>query len=225
MYKKIGLVIADDAEFAPVLQISDELGGEKFTRHGREYCRFFKNGVEFVAIWCKVGKVNAAAMTAALICEEKPECIINFGLSGAVSGVFKNELVLGTKFIEHDFDLTPLGYELGQKPQEKYIFESDPELNNAILNADDSICKGVCVTGDIFITTKEKRDTVVSKFGANCCDMETAAIASVCYDFKLPFASLRYMSDDADDAAITTYRKVNELKKDSMIRIILKAFC
>ena len=126
---KIGLVIADDMEFEPIAEKCRIYNGESFNLCGDRAVSFETVcGNKIVAVLCGTGKVNAAGATAALICKEKPDCIINFGLSGAIKGVYKNDIVIGTKFLEHDFDLTPLGYEVGVKPQPVYIFEPDKAL-------------------------------------------------------------------------------------------------
>ena len=223
MYKKIGFVVADDCEFAPVIKHCEEVNGEIFERNSKQYCRFNHNNVEIVAVYCGVGKVNAAAYTSALIIEENPDCIINFGLSGAVSKVYKNQIVIGTEFHEHDFDLTPLGYGLGEKSRNHQVLKADEKLNDMLMKADSSIAPCVFVTGDCFVADTALRDRIIEKFGANCCDMETAAIASVCRDFSVPFASVRYLSDDADDNAKDSYREINNLEKDTLLKICLKS--
>ena len=223
-YNKIGFVIADDSEFAPVEDCCVANDGVSFVRHSKKYCRFFCGGTEFVAVLCGTGKVNAAAAAAALIEKEAPDCIVNFGLSGAINGVVKGEIMLGSRFVEYDFDLTPLGYKIGVKPQPVYIYESDERLNGAIAAKYPDIRFGVFATGDRFVTDDNLRQMLIDEFCANCCDMETAAIASVCRDYGMPFASLRYMSDGADGDACESYRAVNELQKDTLLNMILAAF-
>ena len=51
-----------------------------------------------------------------------------------------------------------------------------------------------------YLADKEKSALFRSTFGIASFDMETAAIASVCYFSGIPFGSLRQISDDADDA-------------------------
>lgn len=224
-YKKLGFVIADEDEFAPVLAYCLQSGGREYEKHGRKYCEFsLENGVSVTAVLCNVGKVNAAAYTAALICEERPDCIINFGLSGAVSGVCKHQLVVGESFTEYDFDLTPLGYSIGVKPDQEYVYTADEALTRRIMQVSDQIVRRRFVTGDRFVTDEGLRQMIVNQFGGHCCDMETAAIASVCSEFSVPFASLRYLSDGADDSAAESYKSVNELRKDTLLRTVLAAF-
>ncbi|MEE1002444.1 MAG: 5'-methylthioadenosine/S-adenosylhomocysteine nucleosidase [Acutalibacteraceae bacterium] len=222
---KIGLVIADDMEFEPVAEKSKLYNGESYNICGDRAVSFETVcGNKIVAVLCGTGKVNAAGATAALICKEKPDCIINIGLSGAIKGVYKNDIVIGTKFLEHDFDLTPLGYEVGVKPQHKYIYEPDSELFKRFCEKFSKIKPCVFVTGDMFVSSKEKKDFIIEKFDGGCCDMESAAVASVCYKMEVSFLSLRKLSDDADESAADIYRESNNLKEDVLINMIISLF-
>ena len=222
---KLGLVIADDMEFAPVEQKSKLYNGETFNLCGDKAVKFETVcGNIIVAVLCGTGKVNAAGATAALICKERPDCIINLGLSGAIKGVYKNDIVICDKLLEHDFDLSPLGYEVGVKPQKTYIYEADKDLFERFTNKFSAIKPCTFVTGDMFVSSKEKKDYIIDKFGGGCCDMESAAVASVCYKMAVPFVSIRKLSDDADDNAPDTYRESNNLKEDVLINMIISLF-
>ncbi|MBQ4155243.1 MAG: 5'-methylthioadenosine/S-adenosylhomocysteine nucleosidase [Clostridia bacterium] len=222
---KLGLVIADDMEFAPVEQKSKLYNGETFTLGGDKAVKFETVcGNIIVAVLCGTGKVNAAGATATLICKERPDCIINLGLSGAIKGVYKNDIVICDKLLEHDFDLSPLGYEVGVKPQKTYIYEADKDLFDRFTNKFSAIKPCTFVTGDMFVSSKEKKEYIINKFGGGCCDMESAAVASVCYKMEVPFISIRKLSDDADEEAADTYRESNNLKEDVLINMILSLF-
>jgi len=222
---KLGLVIADDMEFAPVEQKSKLYNGETFTLGGDKAVKFETVcGNIIVAVLCGTGKVNAAGATATLICKERPDCIINLGLSGAIKGVYKNDIVICDKLLEHDFDLSPLGYEVGVKPQKTYVYEADKDLFDRFTNKFSAIKPCTFVTGDMFVSSKEKKEYIINKFGGGCCDMESAAVASVCYKMEVPFISIRKLSDDADEEAADTYRESNNLKEDVLINMILSLF-
>jgi len=222
---KLGLVIADDMEFAPIEQKSKLYNGETFTLGGDKAVKFETVcGNIIVAVLCGTGKVNAAGATATLICKERPDCIINLGLSGAIKGVYKNDIVICDKLLEHDFDLSPLGYEVGVKPQKTYVYEADKDLFDRFTNKFSAIKPCTFVTGDMFVSSKEKKEYIINKFGGGCCDMESAAVASVCYKMEVPFISIRKLSDDADEEAADTYRESNNLKEDVLINMILSLF-
>lgn len=220
--KKLGLVIADVEEFRPVKEYVLANGGDESTIGTMPLCKFMYEGIEICAINCGVGKVNAALGAIMMINSEHPDHVINFGLSGAVSGVHRHEIVVGSRFYEHDFDMTVLGYAPGEKPGGRRVWMPDDELCE-MFRASGIEKQGVFVSGDCFISGGERRDYVVKNFGANCCDMESSVVAAACEEYGIPYASVRYMSDSADDVAGTTYREINETQDQSMLKVVLDA--
>ena len=197
-YKKIGIVVADNMEFEPLFEHFIKNGGRERAFFSRKAIDFRLNDTDFTAVFCGIGKVNAAALTSALI-STGCDCIMNYGLSGGLQESAIGSFVAPDRFIEHDFDLTPLGYKICEKPFQEYIYYTDKEILKSILEAIPSAVTGTAVCGDKFITKKEDSDFFVSEFDAVSCDMETAAIASVCDMTKTPFYCLRRISDGADE--------------------------
>ena len=60
-------------------------------------------------------------------------------------------------------------------------------------------------TGDFFLTDKERRDRYKELFNISAFDMESGALAAVCYLLKVPFVSIRKISDSADDVGVEDY--------------------
>ncbi len=207
LYKKIGIVIADEDEYIPFFN-----SVEKKTEYDTPFKKSvaFKIGkVSFIAVCCGIGKVNAAACTMFLIgcgCD----AIFNFGLSGGLKGVKRGQFILPESFLEHDFDLTPLGYKPCEKPSQEYIYTADKKLLSLFLEASGAEVTSAAVCGDRFISDEVSRKFLIDTFSASSCDMETAAIASVCHMTKTPFVSLRRISDDAGDDAADSYGEMNE---------------
>ncbi|MBO7520234.1 MAG: 5'-methylthioadenosine/S-adenosylhomocysteine nucleosidase, partial [Clostridia bacterium] len=114
------------------------------------------------------------------------------------------------RFIEHDFDLTVLGYKPFEKPRQTYIYEADKTISEKIAKAGIADIGGTAVSGDRFISSNADRDFLIETLSAQSCDMETAAIASVCSITNIPFVSLRRISDDASDTAVDSYDDMNK---------------
>ena len=57
------------------------------------------------------------------------------------------------------------------------------------------ILTGTIASGDIFCTDPKMKEKIKTKFNADCCEMEGAAIAQVCYLNKVPFIVIRSISD------------------------------
>lgn len=218
-YKKIGVVVADDGEYYPFLEsVSDVV---KMETPFRDAFGFSCGKTEVVALLCGIGKVNAAAGTMYLI-DSGCDCILNFGLSGGLWEVACGDFVAPESFLEHDFDLTPLGYKPCQKPGQDYIYHADKQLTDIFCKTGFVKQTGSAVCGDRFISDNKSRDYLINAFSATSCDMETAAIASVCHMSNIPFASIRRISDSADDNAVKSYSDMNENEGITLCEAFIK---
>jgi adenosylhomocysteine nucleosidase len=201
--KKIGIIVADDGEYTPLTEKLEN--SENVGFFGRE-CRIFKIGDNTVyALLCGIGNVNAAA-AAMYLYSKGCDTILNYGYSGGISGVKKGDIVINNSFIEHDFDLVCLGYKPCEKPGQEYIYSADKELVAKLQKIYPSAILGRAVSGDCFVSDDELRNILKNDFGAVSCDMETAAMASVCYQTGMKFACVRQISDDAGDDASVSYK-------------------
>lgn len=222
---KIGVVVADGQEFKPFKEMAEKIGCAAYDCLGKDGVIFDLDGkADVAAVLCGVGKVNAAAITAALL-KDGCDIILNYGLSGGISRVRRGETVIANRFMEHDFDLTPLGYKPCEKPDQKYIYDADRRLVAAFERAIPEIKSGTAVCGDRFICSEDDRIFFKENFDAMSCDMETAAIASVCDMCDVPFASLRRISDDAGDEANDAYRDMNATGNAALSELFFKALC
>lgn len=219
-YTRIGIVIADEMEFSPLVKSVKGLECQSCKINSYEAIAFKINGAELTAIKCGIGKVNAATATTMLIEKTNPQCILNIGLSGGIKGVNRGTVFAGTSFTECDFDLTAMGYKLGEKPNQSFVYKADEALLAAIPKE-----LGVrllkCGTGDFFITKDTMKQEYFDLFAINTFDMETGAIASVCNNYALPFMSIRKVSDDSEDSAAEDYRQMNSLAQTDLSDILL----
>ncbi len=223
IYKKIGILVADDVEYFPLLEAAAEYNPKEIKEFGMLFHTFtLENGIEILSVLTGIGKVSATA-GATVLALKGCEAIFNFGFSGAISKVKKSELVLGEGFFEHDFDLTPIGYEPCQKKRNTNpVLKADEFLNGEFQKAFPGIFKGVFATGDCFVSNSALRDKLRDDYGAVACDMETAAVADVCKMTGIPFVSLRQISDDAGDSAADIYRETISVSDVSMSKATLK---
>lgn len=223
--KNFGVVIADDYEYNPYVESVKKYGSKETKRRNKESVEFVLGEKKIICVKCGIGKVNAASATAFLISDDNCEIIFNIGLSGAVSGHRRDDIVAGKSFRECDFDLTAINVPLGVKPQEKFVYEPDKKLFDLALSIP-GVGKAVCGTGDLFLADKKKAEFYRETFGITTFDMETAAIASVCNDAGVKFLSLRQISDDADDVAGADYTESNNKQQktlsDTLLQVIEK---
>lgn len=132
-----------------------------------------------------VGKVNAAMTTAQLIERYKPTQIINFGTAGGITVSCGLHQV--TQFVQRDMQCVELGSLPGQTPLDDTAVVL--KLGNGL----------VCSTGDNFVTDP------VLELPADLVDMESYAMAKVCYKNNIDFVCYKFISDRADDSASTNW--------------------
>ena len=117
--EKIGIVVADGDEYKALRNKVTKGDYEELEILKREAHKFEikteKGAIEVISILCGIGKVNAAAATVCLI-SMGCDVILNYGLSGGVSGIGRGEITIPNRFLEHDFDLQVLGYNPCEKP-------------------------------------------------------------------------------------------------------------
>ncbi|MBE6775586.1 MAG: 5'-methylthioadenosine/S-adenosylhomocysteine nucleosidase [Ruminococcaceae bacterium] len=224
MVKNIGLVFADSMEYSPFLAYAGEKGGEEFKLRGNDAVTFTLDKGDrrlvVTGVKCGIGKVNAASATSFLISDRSAEYILNAGLSGAVSGLKREDMVAAESYVECDYDLTAIGYGLGVKPDgQEYILKADERLLSYAMQSK-GIIKAKVGTGDIFLTDSVRKKLYLDTFGIGAFDMETAAIASVCEKCGVPMLSVRKISDDADDCSVEDYREMNDRQESCLTELL-----
>ena len=156
-----------------------------------------------IVLWqCGIGKVNAAVGTMRLVQEHHPDAIISTGLAGGIDPLMQvGDVLAATQAVYHDVDCgTGLGCERGQVQGLPVRFDAAPQLLNTALKvpvaSGERLMTGLICTGDQFITDCERQNDIKRHFvDGLACDMESAAIAQTCYLLKVPFLSLRVISD------------------------------
>ena len=130
----VGIVIADKDEYVHI----DKYIGENATAFETQgiighVAELDANGhkIRVKTVCSGIGKVNSAV--AATLLADGCDMLINAGLSGGFGDAKKYDIVLGTEFFEHDFDLTAIGYKLAQKPGGAEPIVSAKELNDDIV--------------------------------------------------------------------------------------------
>ena len=193
------------------------------TISGMEFCEGKLDGKDVIVVQSGMGKVNAGICAQMLINTFGANRVINTGVAGSLDAKIDiGDIVVSTDAIEHDFDLTPLGYAPGQ------VYESGPTgfpadenmRKNVLIAAKECapnihVFEGRICTGDQFIASKEQKNAIISKFGGLCCEMEGGSIAQVCYINKTPFVIIHAISDKADDSEEMSFE---EFKNDAAAR-------
>ncbi len=193
---KIGIIVAMDKEFA---QLKTLLTDCKEEQHGNKTFVLGQLGQhQLILQQCGIGKVNSAIGTVEMIHAYNPELIISTGVAGGADvNLNVTEVVVSTACCYHDVycgsECAP-GQVLGQ-PQR---FDTPSSLHQKAtrMQSETPVHSGLIVTGDWFVDSKEKIQSILNQFPeAKAVDMESASIAHTCHAYNIPFVSFRIISD------------------------------
>lgn len=225
---KVGIIGAMDSEVE--LLKSKVEGAHTRELAGLAFVEGTLEGVDVVVVKCGVGKVNAAMCAQALVSVFGCTRVINTGVAGSLDNRIEiGDIVVSTDAVEHDMDVTPLGYAPGEHPDLHLVaFEADLGLRAAVVAAARgvdgvSVFEGRVCSGDQFIGSAEAKKRIVSAFGGMCCEMEGAAIAHVCHVAGVPFVVVRAISDKADDSGNVDYPTFEKAAAAHCASIVLAA--
>ena len=223
----IGIIGAMDIEVDGII---NELEGmiESYRIAGRNYTKGVLQNSDVVIVKCGVGKVNAACATQAMIDKFKVDAIINTGVAGSLdNNIDIADIVVSKDVVQHDMDITALGYPKGKIPEtEGVAFKADEKLVDIAVNSAKKALTGINVfegrvaSGDEFINSEAKKDEIVEEFNATCCEMEGGAIAQVCVLNSVPFVVIRAISDKADGSSHMDYPVFEQKAADNSINLI-----
>ena len=182
---------------------------------GREFWQGNIHGKPVVLALSGIGKVAAATTATALVERFKVQRLVFTGVAGGLAPqVQVGDVVLGTQYLQHDFDASPLfpRYEIPGYGRTR--FDADPSLFAIFLEAAPAVFHwslggkhinvhaGLVVSGDRFVSSATEALALHSALpDAKCVEMEGAAVAQVCHDYGVPFLAVRTISDRADGTA------------------------
>lgn len=204
---KIGIIGAMEIE---VSTLKKAMSMEQIvTKAGMDFYEGILEGTSVVVVRSGVGKVNAAICVQILADLFHVTHIINTGVAGSLNADLDiGEILVSEKAIQHDMDVSALGYEPGQIPGlPGKEFMADPRMADAIIeacrhaNPDITVVKGCVVSGDQFISSAEVKERLISTFHGDCAEMEGASVAQASFLNNLPFVIIRAISDKADGSA------------------------
>ena len=206
---KIGILCAGDSELAPFLP---EMQGVTIAK--KAMLTFYEGkirGVEVVALYSGVCKVNAALAAQILAGDFGVDALINAGVAGGIdSRLSLFDVAVSAESAYYDVAediLTEFHPWL-----ESIFFPADERLLAAVrkgvqsLGWKDRVYFGRMVTGETFIADSGRKE-IIEKFAPLTVDMETAGIAHVCYVNKIPFVAIRCISDTAEHSGISAFEE------------------
>ncbi|MFS0689811.1 5'-methylthioadenosine/S-adenosylhomocysteine nucleosidase [Sporosarcina sp. 179-K 8C2 HS] len=196
-------------------------------------CEFIEGKIgkhEIILVKSGIGKVNAAIATTLLIQQYSPDAVLNTGSAGG----FKQSLDVGTVVISdqvrhHDVDATAFGYEIGQVPGMPPSFPADEKLIQIAKEAVAEIGEhnysiGLIASGDVFMSDAKRVEIVKGQFPTMiAAEMEAAAVAQVCHQFRTPFVVIRALSDIAGKESSISFDEFLPLAAKHSSEIVMHA--
>ncbi len=222
----LGIIAALHQEIASLLQAMGP--NVKVHRIGqRDYHEGTLMGRPCVVVLSRIGKVAAAATTVTLIREFKVSAILFTGVAGSINKQVKvGDVVVATQLLQYDINASPLfpryevpllglshfdadtslSAQLQQCAQDYISQDLSIDVNAASREAfrlhQPQCHTGIIISGDCFVSDATHSKQLQQDLpAALCVEMEGASVAQICYEYEIPFAIARIISDQADGSA------------------------
>lgn len=191
---KIGIFTAMQKEATSFLQ-----GAYTKTTDGAFEVYSFKLGSVDAVLCCppSVGEIAAAAACQLLITKYGVDCILNFGVVGALTrDVALTDYVLVGDVVHYDMDTS----QIDDWPKAYYAYFdgisiacSEKLLGKAKAITNYPIVR--CASADKFVGDATQKSQLNAEYGANICDMESAGILFTCKFNNVPCLMVKCISD------------------------------
>nr|WP_248594363.1 5'-methylthioadenosine/adenosylhomocysteine nucleosidase [Buchnera aphidicola] len=225
----IGIVGAIDQEikiFKKIIHYQETKNIGKF----KIYIGKFKKNNIFL-IKSGIGKVSASIAAMLLINIFQIDIIINSGSAGSLDPkIAIGDIIIPNKLCYYDVNLTNFGYFIGQIPQYPKNFKINKFLYHILIETavkfNVKFYTGLIITGDSFVRGKDFIEKLKFKFSrAIAVEMESTAIAQVCYQFNTPLIVIKSISDLSDTQATSNFKKnisLASLQSFNLVQLILE---
>lgn len=145
---------------------------------------------------CGVGKVNAAMSCVELIRDHNPDIVLSLGCAGGSGDELSvGDVIVSSEIVYHDVYCGE-NVSYGQVQGMPMRYRSPDWIIEKACKISERVAPGLIASGDWFVDSKQKMSDILRCFPeTKAVDMESAAIAQICYKYKVPFVSLRIISD------------------------------
>ncbi|WP_026432216.1 5'-methylthioadenosine/adenosylhomocysteine nucleosidase [Paracidovorax oryzae] len=211
---------------------------ERVVHAGRTFFCGTLEGQDVVLALSGIGKVAAATTATALVERFGAARIVFTGVAGGMGdGVQVGDVVVAHDYLQHDMDASPLFPRWELPGYGRARLACDPHLAGLLSAAVDDCLQhpdlgtpagdtegsarvprrhtGLVASGDLFVSTATGARALCDALRAAdhdvlAVEMEGAAVAQVCADYRVPFGAMRTISDRADDTAHVDFARFVE---------------
>jgi adenosylhomocysteine nucleosidase len=190
-----------------------------------------------------LGKVNTAALAALVWVRYRPELFVFTGVGGGLDpelGI--GDVVIGEIVIQHDWGVLAPGGELKRyqaghvpffNPTDEYGYTPSPHVIglmhdvasdtplSSVLEEPPRVTFGKILTGDQFLQDGEARDRLYQELGAQCVEMEGAALGQVAASVGVDHLVIRAISDLASGESVDDFGRFLPQVASNSARLVL----
>ncbi|QTA38256.1 5'-methylthioadenosine/S-adenosylhomocysteine nucleosidase [Thermosipho ferrireducens] len=164
----------------------------------RPYTRGIIGSNEIVLVYGLIGKVEAAMLAQAIIDKFNPRYFIHCGAAGALNPERKiGDIVCGNLYIEHD---------VYARQGAKCEIYGSQILTEKIVDVYDKVIIGTIASGDVFVESEDEKAKIYEVTKAEVVDMDSSAMAKVCYENGVDFCALKIVVDTSEKETRKEYR-------------------
>lgn len=229
--KRIGILGAMPEEIKGVVALLKNK--EEIVKGMRTYYIGTINEIDVVVVFSRWGKVASATTVTHLIVEFGITQLIFTGVAGGISSeVSIGDIVIGSSLVQHDLDARPImeRFEiplLGETilyPPKNILDWAVESINNLVRQdlirlisvkqqkifslSSPKVVVGQIASGDQFFSNNEEKKNLLSMLPeVLCVEMEGAAVAQVCFEYKIPYVIVRTISDEANENSVVDFNE------------------
>ena len=208
--KRIGLLVAVemDSVFARygTPGITERRGGFDIDRYENETSTLY-------VIHSGIGEIAAAGAAQLLIDRYGVEMIVNFGVVGGLTAeMAQTRTCVVTRVVHYDFDISGIDPLLpGQYPgYEDVYIPADAGLAEKAKAVCPELKPVTCASADKFVGNQADKERLHELYGADICEMESAAVLLTCRRNEVPCLMIKAVSDGLTGGGAEFYDSLQE---------------
>jgi adenosylhomocysteine nucleosidase len=210
--------------------------------------RFIKGNIKnrnVVLVGSGVGKVNAAMTSTLLLQHFQPDRVLFTGVAGGLSQDMNiGDIVIADSLVQYDFGTmnkdNTISYWGAENPidhtRNPVFLKSDAQLVAIAKTASThlqlapivinhtsrspEVKSGIIATGDLFLSSPQKKQEIHKLLKAKAVEMEGGAVAQVCYQHQVPFLVIRSISDLADELADSSFNQFIGIASNNAMHLV-----
>ena len=193
--RRIGLLVAVemDSVFA---RYGEPCGTEH--RGGFDVYRYENDSYVLLVVHSGIGELAAAAAAELLIDRYEVELIVNFGVVGGLTDEMAlTKTCVVTRVVHYDFDLS--GIDPVSPAQYPGVEDIYLPADAALVEKARAVCPELkpvtCASADKFVGNREDKERLHRLYGADICEMESAAVLLTCLRCEVPCLMIKAVSD------------------------------